>query len=339
MNFMYSEYRRLSGVLMIACGLSALVGCNPRPVEQARKSLAPLTATNTTLVTSQVDVQGAESRDMPKQRAPADSPIPTNWMASANAKLLAVIAPLKDIPASDPRHSAMAARLWKEAWSASFADEISRPTDMKGELPKAILPVIMPDFEMLNAMLQTNAPLLRSASDYENAYTMLTLGFCAGTRGGLDFHEVLASRADAVPTRGDAIAYCAMMTYLRELGSGVAREYPCIEKLAPLARARNPIVRLLTLKAFKLAVFSARVGVGDTESGPDPRDIEGRIAVLVLFQDEPDPTILREVIENLGEYRDPAAQKALRAIFERAQRVGDSTLAAKARAALSRISP
>ena len=161
--------------------------------------------------------------------------------------------------------------------------------------------------------------------------------------GGLAFmaipgkNDLLTSlalqRSDTLPpTQADLIVFEALNDAIKELGP--TRKVAPFEKWTPLANARNPLYRLLALRAAIRTTSQAASGLSSEDPNYTRVDAPAKLDFYLRYLNESDPKILSEAIAAIATVPTAEARQAIERFQTTQQQRGDASLAQAAAEAL-----
>ena len=145
--------------------------------------------------------------------------------------------------------------------------------------------------------------------------------------------EFIANRADSLPPlQTDLIVFQAINLAVDELGPN--KIGAAFERWEPLAKARNPLYRLLALRAAIRTTSRAAAGLSSEDPNYTRVDAPAKLGFYLSFLNESDPIILAEAIAAVATVPTPEARQAIEKFQAAQQRRGDASLAQAAAEAL-----
>ncbi len=134
------------------------------------------------------------------------------------------------------------------------------------------------------------------------------------------------------PTKADLAIFEALNDAIKELGS--TRTIASFENWKPLARARNPLYRLLALRAAIRSTSQAASDLSSEDPSYNRVDGSAKLDFYLGFLDEKDPLILGEAISAVATVPTPEARQAIEKFKATQQQRGNASLVEAATVAL-----
>jgi len=237
------------------------------------------------------------------------------------------------ITANDPRFFQTLRKLWSaasiptadRAVNSASVNEVALGVLLPSEL-KSLLEQIGPMDEAL--------PFTRDAQSKDTVHMLELLAGLSGTVGGNHLPSLLADRANQLPpTDADLAAYYAVSQGIGEMNPSTNRPY--LELWKPLTQAKNPIYRLLALKAGERAISENARAISTEDRRFNSADAPAKVAFFQPFLIEQDPIILKEAVRAMGSLASPDAKAALERFRASQEQAGNSELVGAADEALS----
>jgi len=177
-------------------------------------------------------------------------------------------------------------------------------------------------------------PFTRDAQSKDTVHMLELLAGLSGTVGGNHLPSLLADRANQLPpTDADLAAYYAVSQGIGEMNPSTNRPY--LELWKPLTQAKNPIYRLLALKAGERAISENARAISTEDRRFNSADAPAKVAFFQPFLIEQDPIILKEAVRAMGSLASPDAKAALERFRASQEQAGNSELVGAADEALS----
>ncbi|SKA94314.1 hypothetical protein SAMN02745166_02136 [Prosthecobacter debontii] len=264
-------------------------------------------------------IKDKESGRQPRQKSPQlvilqDQPNPTADRLRQE---------LGDIEKNAPELAGKIAKLWKESVTL---------------LPPRILPSAANASVANGTRLPSElADVIHSTSrqnDASSAQTMLNaLGLVmASTQSDL-LSQYAKERANTLPpTTTDIAIFEALNLAINELGPST--DVSIFEVWEPLANARNPVYRLLALRAAIHSTSRAAFGLSSEDPNFNRVDASAKLGFYLNFLDEIDPIILSESITAISTVPTTKARQTIETFLITQQKRGDTSLAQVAAQAL-----
>jgi hypothetical protein len=317
---------KLLGILLVAAFLNGC-GKEETPQESASQPEKPVTVKPSqpplvppnVATTSPANESNPSAGRQPKRKhphliIPPDQPNPTIDRLQRE---------LGGIKMNDPEFAMKVSRLWKESVAQLSAATLPSATDAKvangTRLPKELE-------DALHA--RTNKNDDASPQDMLNGLGVVM----ASTQTDL-LPQYAQERMNALPpTATDLAIFEALNRGIGELNpsSGVAT----FERWEPLAKARNPLYRLLALRAAIRTTSRAAFGLSSEDPNYTRIDGPAKLGFYLSFLDESDPIILAEAIAAVATVPTPEARQAIEKFQAVQQQRGDAALAQAAADAL-----
>jgi len=315
----------LLGILVTAflngCGkeeapeVSASKPEKPATVKPSQPLLVPPNvATTSSANESNPSAERQPKRKHPHLIIPPDQPKPTTDRLQRE---------FGAITSNDPELPMKVSRLWKE--SVAQLSAAALPSAMDAKVANGTrLPT-----ELVVALHASS-----DKSDDASPQDMLNgLGFVmASTQTDL-LSQYAQERMHALPpTAADLAIFEALNRGIGELNSssGVAT----FEMWEPLAKARNPLYRLLALRAAIRTTSRAASSLSSEDPNYTRVDGPAKLGFFLSFLDESDPIILAEAIAAVATVPTTAARQAIENFYAVQQQRGDAALAHVAAEAL-----
>ena len=168
----------------------------------------------------------------------------------------------------------------------------------------------------------------------ESAESLLSgLSYMCVAAGGKQLTEIALERANNLPpTVEDIATFKALNMGVKELDS--TKRGVFFEDWEPLANARNPLYRLLALRAAVRTTSRAAAGVSSEDPNYTRVDAPAKLGFYLRYLNESDPTILSEAIAAIATVPTPEARQAIEKFQVTQQQRGDAALAQVAADAL-----
>lgn len=168
----------------------------------------------------------------------------------------------------------------------------------------------------------------------DSAESLLSgLSYMCVATGGKQLAEIALERANNLPpTVEDVATFHALNMGVKELDSSKRGVF--FEDWEPLAKARNPLYRLLALRAAIRTTSRAASGLSSEDPNYTRIDAPAKLGFYVSFLDESDPIILAEAIAAVATVPTPEARQAIEKFQAAQQQRGDASLAQAAAEAL-----
>ncbi len=149
--------------------------------------------------------------------------------------------------------------------------------------------------------------------------------------------EFVEKRANTLPpTTTDIMIYGAIYAAVHEFTQTRGQNsYASFEKWEPLARSKNPIYRLLALKAAPVSVSKPAWDVDIDSKDFNRINAVPKMDFYLRYLEEKDPVILTEVIRALGNVPLPEARQAIEKFLAQQVQLGNENLVEAAEEALN----
>jgi hypothetical protein len=159
------------------------------------------------------------------------------------------------------------------------------------------------------------------------------LSYMCVAAGGKQLAEIALERANNLPpTVQDIVIFQALNMGVKELDS--SKRGVSFEDWEPLAKARNPLYRLLALRAAMHTTSRAAAGLSSEDPNYTRVDAPAKLGFYLSFLDESDPVILSEAIAAVATVPTPEARQAIEKFHASQQQRGDASLVQAAEEAL-----
>jgi hypothetical protein len=229
-------------------------------------------------------------------------------------------AELSGLLPSDPKFGAKLKRIWDDNFSqlstAPLASTDEEAVAIGSSLPKELFSLIATD-----VWTDTPAAMLCGVS-----YMALA------ARNDL-LIEFMSRRANALPpTVADLRVYEALNKAISELSP--IRQYSPFEVWEQFAEAKNPLYRLLALRAGMNTTSRAASALSAEDQKFTRIDAPAKLGFYLSFLDETDPLILTEAIRSVATVPVPQAREAIKKFQTAQQQQGNLALVEAAAEAL-----
>lgn len=205
-------------------------------------------------------------------------------------------------------------------------------------LPTAIRNAENPRTAFSEVLISGEIPFLSTNEQVYQAAILHSVGLWAGVLSGNDISAFFKERANQMPpTKSDLFAYFALRDGINEIGTGSSHDHPTIESIAPYAKAKNPIYRLLALEAIAVALPVGIVNTPAREGSESIAIARARIPILHLYASEEDPIIVNKLINVLGPMPLPEAASILKSIRDQQTRLGADEVVRRATEAIALV--
>ncbi len=233
---------------------------------------------------------------------------------------------------NDARFFQTLERLWSQALAVLPKNPL--PSAAQAGISKgSILPT---EVQQLLGGRGTNEtiPQLQNSPTRESGRMLTSLGWMAGAWGGNHIPKLIANRLDHLPPdESDLAIFFAVNLGIADMDPATNR--PMLENWKPLIKAKNPLYRLLAVRAGIHAVPRDFLNV----SVEDPRHASltapAMAAFYKAFLSDTDPLILKEAVKILSIVGDASAKSTLIKFREKQQTLGNVELVMAANEAIS----
>jgi hypothetical protein len=227
---------------------------------------------------------------------------------------------------SDPRISSVFRKLWSRTWPNSFnlptKDSQTEEIATGKMLPAELVNFRISSKEFVAQVQKGMTGNFSSDEELEAAYLMLTLSIGDARSGARNLFLALSDRSNQLPpSRGDVVLFNIVIQALQDMKQGGASAIS-FDDLKPLAESKNPIYRLIALRASSSAVTEQTRFASSENSRTELEDAPARTAFYGQFFKEIDPQILSEAVLAMAAVPSREAMTLLRG-FRQTQQIAD----------------
>jgi len=202
--------------------------------------------------------------------------------------------------------------LWAEAVS-----KLKNVTLVSASSPRILNGILLPD--------EFASPWNPNMTVESSESLLSGLSYMCVAAGGKQLAEIALERADHLPpTVEDIATFKALNMGVKELDS--AKRGVFFEDWEPLANARNPLYRLLALRAAVQTTSRAAAGLSSEDPNFIRVDAPAKLGFYLRYLNESDPTILSEAIAAIATVPTPEARQAIEKFQVTQQQRGDAAL-------------
>ena len=236
---------------------------------------------------------------------------------------------------NDPRMRERFLKLWKEVWIPSFDQPLSNSLHAANQAET--LPLEFREASkigdaagnmFLEKLRTKEVSFLENTEEYESAYIMLVLSIYADFDNGKTLAAAVKQRGNnLLPTKGDLVAFLAVLEGLHEI------QYSTIEDWQYLGESKNPIYRLLGLKAVARS-SPAAVATSSEDQSTLPVVHAAQLNFYRQYLDETDSIVISTLINALSRIENKESREMLQTIRDKQSRLGNKGLVSQVDEAL-----